>query len=234
MTPWSLLVYPLYKVPRRKIVFANEQVYHIYNRSIALEEAFVGQRPTTRALDLLDFYRFPQEIRYSKFRELGKEERFKYLARVQKKPVLVRIFAYALMPDHFHFLLRQEIDDGIKSFISNFQNAFAKYINTREKRMGSLFLHPFRAKRIETDEILTHVSRYIHLNPVTNFLIEFEQLKETNITSFPYYLNKIPNCPIDTSLILGLLKSGDNYEKFVANQVDYQRELKQIKKFLLE
>ena len=111
------------------------------------------------------------------------------------------------MPNHYHFGLKQIQDNGIKIFISNFQNGFAKYYNTKHHRHGSVFTHPFKAKWVGTDEEFIHISRYIHLNPVTSFIINFEQLCKDQSTSFSYYVAEKENSLINTKPILELFQS---------------------------
>ena len=76
----------------------------------------------------------------------------------------MEIICYCLMPNHLHLLLRQLMDGGISKFMSNFANSYTRYFNTKSKRKGPVFEGKFKAKRIETDEQLLHLSRHIHLN----------------------------------------------------------------------
>lgn len=218
----------------RKEILATGETYHIYNHSIADEEIFSNQILLKHVLELFDFYRFPQSIRFSKYRQLNKDAQKCYLDRTQKNNPLVEIYAYAIMPNHFHLLLKQILDDGIKLFLSNFQNGFAKYYNTKHKRQGSVFTHPFKSKRVTSQEQFIHISRYVHLNPVTSFVINFDQLKTSILTSFPRYLGIQNNAFINTRSILDLFKSVDKYEDFVANQVSYQQKLGKIKNLLFD
>ena len=79
-----------------------------------------------------------------------------------------------------------------------------------------------------------HVSRYIHLNPVTSYLIEFEDLKIYPWTSFPHYLGTNNTDLVDINFTLKISGSREGYEKFVSNQVDYQRKLNIIKHLTFE
>lgn len=221
-------------VTLRKTIFANNEIYHVFNRSVAREEIFNGTRGLERIMDLFVFYRFPQRIRFSVFKNLNEESQLKYLEDLRGKPPLVSIFAFALMPDHYHLLMRQNLENGLRLFASNFQNAFAKYFNTKKKRGGSLFQNPFKAKRVEDDEQLIHISRYIHLNPVTSFLIEFKDLEHDSRTSFPYYFGKAGRNLVETDPLLKMFASLNDYKRFMSDQVDYQRKLNLIKNQLLE
>ncbi len=138
------------------------------------------------------------------------------------------------MSNHFHFLIRQFENRGITHFASNIQNSFAKYYNLITDRVGGLFQRSFKAKRIQTTEEFIHVSRYIHLNPVTSELIEFDELANYPYTSFSWYINQNKNIFISKEYILNHFKRIERYVKFVGNQVNYQRTLKKIKKLLLD
>jgi len=177
-------------MPIRNAILANDQIYHVYNRSNGKEIIFDNKKHNDRALDLLNYYRFPHKKRYSHFKDLSTEEKITYISKIEKSVPLVEIYAFALMPNHFHLLVKQIKDKGISKFISNFQNSFAKYFNLKNKRTGSLFQNMFKAKRLESEGDLLNVSRYIHLNPVNSFLIKPDSLINYPWASFSYYPRK--------------------------------------------
>jgi putative transposase len=185
----------------------------------------VRAKEYTSALNLIEYYRFPQRLRFSRFKQLNAEAKHVYSQEYKKLLPLVEIYAFALMPNHYHLLVRQKEDKGIQTFISNFQNAFAKYYNLKSDRDGSLFKRPFKAKRVATDEECLHISRYIHLNPVTSYLIESEKLESYPLTSLPSFAKSTKNNFIKTEFILNLAGSVIAYKDFVLNQSDYQRKL---------
>lgn len=137
------------------------------------------------------------------------------------------------MPNHFHFLLKQLTDKGISKFMAKITNAFSHYFNTRHDRTGHLFQGNFGAVRIEDDEQFMHVSRYIHLNPVTSYLIAIESLVSYEYSSYPDYLSK-PSGFTNTKDILSYFKNPQGYRKFVEDQADYARKLDNIKHLALE
>lgn len=218
----------------RRVILATNEIYHIYNRSIAKELIFKSLKDLKRALEVFEFYRFHQEIRFSKFKELPKETKENYLLDLEKKKPIVEIYAFALMPNHFHFLLKQTQEKGIVQFISNFQNSFAKYFNLKNDRNGALFQNAFKGVYIEKDEQFKHVSRYIHLNPVTSYIIEFKDLSLYPWTSFRNYVSSGGSEVVNTDFILKMFSKKNSYIKFVADQVDYQRDLAKIRDLILE
>lgn len=126
--------------------------YHIYNRGI-------------NSCDL-----FTEEDNYSYFLDLYE----KYIDPIAET------FAWVLMPNHFHLLIRLKDADkvdltgfenlsGLKpphQYFSNLFNAYTKAFNKRNKRHGSLFERPFKRKLIEDEVYLKQLVLYIHNNPV--------------------------------------------------------------------
>ncbi len=223
-------------MPQRQVVFANDEIYHVFNRSIARENIFAQNQKDNlnKALEIVDYYRFPQKIRLSKFKSLTSELKKQYLDALGSITPLVEIYVFAFMPNHFHFLLKQLVDKGIVTFISNLQNSFAKAFNLKNNRNGALFQNAFKARRIATDEDFIHVSRYIHLNPVTSYIIEFDKLADFEWTSFPAYATDQQIPFIDSNFLLKIFGTKEKYVEFVANQADYQRSLAYIKDLVME
>jgi len=215
-------------------ILATGQIYHLYNKSIADETIFDGHENLKTALNLVDYYRFNQRIRLSKFYLLPQSAQQNYLKEIRSTTPLVDFYTLSFMPNHYHFLLKQLQDNGIKKFISNFQNSYSKSFNLISEREGSLFLHSFKSKRIISEEAFIHVCRYIHINHVTSYIIEFDQLANYPFSSYSWYLNNNLNKFINTDLIMNHFKTKERFIKFHQNQVDYQRRLKEIKDLLIE
>lgn len=151
---------------------------------------------------------------------------------IKLSPAVVTIICFCLMPNHFHFILRQEKDHGIKQFIQRLSNSFAHYFTLKNKRRGHVFEGNFKAVRIESEEQLFHLSRYIHLNPVTAYLVENPE--DYPHSSYKIYLGKESSEIIDPSLVLGHFSSPEKYKEFVLSRKDYQRALQQIRHLVLE
>jgi len=83
----------------------------------------------------------------------------------------VKTYAYCLLPNHFHFLIRIEEDkDQNNTSVSNqFRKLFichARRINTLQGRKGCLMTRNFRRAEILDEKYLLNVVRYIHYNSV--------------------------------------------------------------------
>lgn len=223
-------------MPYRKIVFANNEFYHVLNRGVAETSIFLSPKEYWRFLHLIDFYRYANpQLSFSHYSRLSQREKQKFMENLKKKDkLLVEILAYCLLPNHFHLLLKQINDNGIPKMIANLQNGYARYFNLRHQRKGPLFQSMFKVVRIETDEQFLHVSRYIHLNPSSAYLVKIKDLSSYPWSSFPEYLGKQPSSFINSEPILKLIGGKEKYEKFVFNQAEYQRELNKIKHLSLE
>ncbi len=219
---------------RRKVLLVSNETYHVFNRSIAKTKLFSSKIHLRKILETVDYYRYPQTIRLSKFKTFTKDLKEEYIMRYKKTKPLVEIYTYAFMPNHYHFLTKQLSDRGIMTFISNTQNSFAKYFNLKYNRAGSLFQNAFKATRITSEAEFVHVSRYIHLNPVTSYLMKTDDLPNDFVTSFPYYQDAKEDPLINTKLLIGIFQTKDRYKDFVFNQIDYQRKLDHIKHLIFE
>lgn len=223
-------------MPGRKVPLVNNQVYHVINRGVASQPIFNNKRDYRRAFETLIYYRhIKPPMRYSYFINLPKDRKEEILKLISEdKKCLVQIIAYCLMPNHVHLLLKQTDNKGISIFMSRYANSYTKYFNTRHERSGPLFQGKFKAVRVETDEQLIHVSRYIHLNPYTSFIVgDVNEIENYEFSSFREYLSS-PDGVCQKGLVLNLFKDNSDYKKFVLDQADYQRNMGSMKNLMLE
>lgn len=213
-------------MPYQQAVFACGEFYHIFNRGVEKRTVFLDRRDYLRFVATLNYYRFddlPARFSFKNRQVLTKR-------RPSGKP-LVEIVCYCLMPTHFHLLIRQLEDGGITKFLSKLTNSYTKYFNTKHKRVGPLFQGSFKAVRIEDTDQLNHTSRYIHLNPLIDYLVK--NLPSYEYSSYPEYLGERGGF-CQTHFILNSFKSSVDYGQFVADQESYGRDIKNMKKLLLE
>ena len=76
------------------------------------------------------------------------------------------LIAYCLMPNHYHFLVRQDGDNPAGLLIQRIFNSYFKAYNKRYQQTGTLFEDNYRVKAITQTSHLLHLCRYIHANPV--------------------------------------------------------------------
>lgn len=202
----------------RKIKFINDNYYHIYNRGVDKRKIFDNEKDFERFLDCLRFFNSTNSIwlanKTTEDRPRGRQD--------QK---LVDIVCYCLMPNHFHLLLKQRLDNGISIFMKKISTGYAMYFNITRNRNGILFQGRYKANIIKDDNYLTHLSRYIHLNPIElidkNWKIEglkdrkkaFEFLYKYPWSSYGHYIGSVNNDLIDRNLLQEIF-SNKEYEEF--------------------
>lgn len=207
-------------MPYRTVPFVNGEFYHLYNRGINRQSTFSKNRDYIRFMETFFYYQIANpKPKFSMYRQTT--------SPIDQTKKILEIIAYCLMPNHFHLLVRQVQDNGISEFIRKAVHSYTKYYNTKYDRLGPVFQALFKAVRIETDEQLIHVSRYIHLNPLVSLLVK--DLKSYPYSSYRTYIGLEDNSDIAKHYILDFFKSPGKYEKFVLDQADYGRRLEIIK-----
>lgn len=179
-------------MPYREPIFFKDGYYHVYSR---------GSEKRAIFLDKAD------------------KERFLKRLKEYKDKHNVSLISYCLMPNHYHLLLQQKTDEPISKFIYRLNLAYAMYFNKRYERVGPLFQGRFKAKNIETDEYLVHLSRYIHLNPL-------EEVVNANVENYPwsslkYFLERKSDGLVDTDVILSFFGNKNSlreYLKFIKSE----------------
>lgn len=219
----------------RNIVLTTGEYYHIFNRGIARQPIFFTKRDYERFLLTLSYYRFADiPVKLSRFLHLQKDTRVSLLKDLnENKKTIVDVLCYALMPNHFHILLRQSADKGITRFMSKVINSYTRYVNTKRERVGDLLQGVFKAVHIETDEQLIHLSRYIHLNPLVSLVVEQDSFLSYPWSSLKDYLTGISSFA-ETELILAHFESSRAYKQFILDRADYGRRLEEIKHLVIE
>jgi putative transposase len=214
-------------MPGRILPLVNNDIYHVFNRGSDKRDIFLQTRDYVRFTRTFYYYQFAGPK--PKLSTLSKEKFNDFNPIPNSK--LVEIYSYCLMPNHFHFLLKQLKTNGISIFMSQLLNSYTKYINTKHKRIGPLFQGAFKTTGTETDGQLMHLSRYIHLNPVVSGIVN--RPKDYGWSSYREYTDGIKGF-CSTDLVLGLFPSRKKYCEFTEDQIEYGTTLEIIKHQLID
>lgn len=192
----------------RSIQFATGEYYHLFNRAVEGREIFHMKRYTSYFLESLVVCNTKLDMNQHWRRDQRNRR------QVMSDP-LVEIAAFVLMPNHFHLLVRQLVDDGIPKLLQRACNSFAKYVNTFESRKGGLFMGPYQAVHISSDSQASHLFTYIHANPLD---LRFPRWREGKVldwdnakhylesyesSSLPLYLERGSVHPLARDVIAG-------------------------------
>ncbi len=184
--------------------YVQDGYYHVYNRGNDKRLIFVDDQDYRVFLRLL-------KISLTIREELDYEEFIRIVNRAES----VELIAYCLMPNHFHLILKQLKETGMADFMRSVMTAYVSYFNKKYERTGSLFQGRYKAILIEKDEYLTHLTRYIHMNPAELS----SKIEEYPYSSYKYYLNS--NYPkwLRPQFILSLFSDNPaEYRKFVEDK----------------
>ncbi len=148
----------------RKDPFITGEYYHIYNRGIDKRIIFKLKRDYERFLMLLYLANSDESFRLDDI--LNKQNKtFEEILKIKKEKPLVSIGAWCLMSNHFHMLVRQEVDGGITKFMRKVGVGYSMFFNIKYQRRGALFGGLFKAKLIGYDDnYMRQMFAYIHLN----------------------------------------------------------------------
>ena len=94
----------------------------------------------------------------------------------------VQLFAWCLMPNHFHFLVRPRVM-LLSTMMRRLMTGYAVWHNRRHNRKGHLFQNRYKSIVVEEDPYFLELVRYIHLNPVRAKLVsKFSELSKYQYT----------------------------------------------------
>ena len=82
-----------------------------------------------------------------------------------------RVFAWCLIPNHFHLLVRSGAD-GLPTFMRRLLTGYAIAFNRRHRRVGHLFQNRYKSILVEEEPYLLELVRYLHLNPLRAGLVQ--------------------------------------------------------------
>lgn len=221
---------------KRKNPLVSGEVYHIFNRSIANYKIFNDNLDYLRMFYLINYFqvkelpcKFTNFINLKQVRQKGFFDYFNLLTRDSEK--LIQLVAYCFMPTHIHLIIKQLKPDGVSIFMSNILNSYTRYFNTKHKRKGPLWESKFCNVLVSKDEQLLHLTRYVHLNPVTAKLVN--KPEDWKFSSYREYLETRENINICHFLDLLDIKPKE-YKNFVRDGITYQQELAKIKKIMID
>jgi putative transposase len=220
----------------RKDPLVEGCVYHVYSKSIMDLKIFNARTEYARILEAIRYYQYDStKIRLSKFLSLEAEAQLylrRRMASAEKSLKLVTIICYCLMPTHVHFVLKQLSENGISIFIGNLLNSYTRYFNTKHKRKGPLWEGRFKSVLVREQGQLLHLTRYVHLNPVTAGLVD--KPEEWAASSYREYIGIVSgkNRICDFKGVLDIDRR--RYAKFVEDRIAYQRQLAWMRKLILE
>lgn len=173
----------------RKFKPQNGELYHIFNRGTEKRNVFMSSKDYERFIVNLILFNTEQ----TPIKNISRYDINLALKDIPKDP-LVKIHAFCLMPNHFHFMFEQIADNGIARFLHKLEMGYSKYFNKMYPRNGNLFQGAYKISHVDNDSYRLYLPLYIHLNALE--LLKSERLwKEKGIKDKTKALNFLKNYP---------------------------------------
>lgn len=195
---------------------AAGQFYHIYNRGNAKAAIFQNEEDYSYFL-----YKLKQNLFPSEFNKGNNKIHPRSTPLPDDSFSLV---SYCLMPNHFHFLVRQNKDVAPSKLMLRLCTSYSKYFNKKYDRVGHLFQDQFKQVLIEKDQHLKWLLAYIHQNPKIAKLVNDPE--KYRWSSYREYLGVGNGQLCDSSIVSEQFNDKNDFKKFVESSYDLIRSRK--------
>ncbi len=195
--------------------------YHIYNRGVEKRIIFLDAQDYSVFLSYLKEYLLPKDEEKLRERLSNPETSYKEkdkilkLLRMNNFSDEITLLAYCLMPNHFHFFVKQKSPNTIDKFMNSLCTRYSMYFNKKFKRVGSLYQDVYKAVLVNNEAQFLHLSRYIHK----------QAIKIDKPSSYEEYLGLRKTEWVKPEEILSYFSKSNpslSYENFVKQEDDYE------------
>ena len=181
-------------MPSTRPEYLSGHYYHFFNRGA----------------HRLSIFREPDNYRFA----LDRVEH--YCEKLALAPV-----AYCLMPNHYHFLIRQGTDHSAGLLPQRLFNSYSKAYNKRYDHSGTLFEGNYKVRWVQDTTYLLHLCRYIHANPAADGLV-------VDPADWPYsnyleWIGERDSALVDREFIRQHFRSAEEYRRFVLDYLEEER-----------
>lgn len=168
-------------MPRRAREKSESGIYHIMLRGANRQEFFHEDEDNIKFLEILEKY---------------------------TRESVAKVHGWCLMDNHVHLLLREGHEE-VSTTMKRIGVSFVWYYNWKYKTTGHLFQDRFKSEKVESDEYLLTVLRYIHQNPVKAGMVKsVEDWKWSSCHGY-YGGNSFPLALLAKDLILEMFSPKD-------------------------
>lgn len=150
----------------RKHPFITGSYFHVYNRGVDKRDIFGNEKDVERFLLCMKLFSYKDPVRSLQLalREQEQNVDVRRLQILKEGKKLVSIVEYCLNPNHFHFILKQEIDGGISEFMKRLQGGYTRYFNDKNDRTGALLQGKFKSSYAEKENYFEMLFAYVMWN----------------------------------------------------------------------
>lgn len=210
--------------------YVENSYYHIYNRGVEKRTIFQNQQDYAVFLSYLKTYLLPKDEAVLHERlssnnvSFAEKSEILRLLRLNNFADEVFLTAYCLIPNHFHFLVKQKSSTAIDTFMNSLSTRYVMYFNKKYKRVGPLYQGVYKAVLVESEAQLLYLTAYIHRNTLPLLAIQGDPLDTWSESSYREYLGKRKTNWVHPKEILSYFsKTNPNlsYQSFVEQMSDF-------------
>lgn len=231
----------------RKIPIVAGEIYHICNRGVDQRKIFIDEKDYYRFIhDLFEFNDENSAINVNYFFNRSTQSMDTRRPYIGPRKMLAEILAFALMPNHYHLLIKPKTNIGGAELMKKINGGYARYFNNKYQRAGALFQGRYKAVLIENESHFIHIPYYIHANPldivapgwrkgeITDYKKAIDFLENYRWSSFLDYTGK-KNFPSVTQrdLLLNISGGESNYKKNFTEWLRHM-DIKNLNNLILE
>ncbi len=219
----------------RKVNLAVGEHYHIFNRGTEKRKIFQDDSDYFRfllSMLLMNDGKDGLMIQWRDYREVNPKADVETFLRsnLRERKPLVKIVCFALLPNHFHFVLEQLADRGIEKFMQRIGTGYTMYFNKKYERNGVLFQGKFKSSHLDSNERLLFISAYVNCNPEVHCI---SPAGEYRWSSFLGFLAKKEN-DISKGKVVYSQFAGNEYNKYCKESLIAMKNKKEDEKIILE
>lgn len=222
-------------------------IYHVLNRGVDKRKIFLDKQDYFRFIhDLFEFNdKQPADTSSYYFSQRDKNSVIER-RNIKPRELLVDIYVFCLMPNHYHLLLSSRIENGISKFMHKLNMGYSRYFNEKRKRKGTLFEGRYKSILVNKEPYFYHLPYYIHFNPLDLKFKEWREGKLTNYEKAMKFLDNyrwsshldyrgIKNFPSITNraFLTKAVGEPEEYEKSIKNRLK-DLELEEFRELILE
>ena len=137
------------------------------------------------------------------------------------------LLAYCLMPNHFHFFIKQKNALSIDKFMQSFGTRYTMYFNRKYKRVGFLYQDTYKGVLIDDEQQFIYLSKYIHKQAFIHSGLQGRTLQgweQPQPCSYPEYLGQRKTEWIHPEEVLAYFSKINpklSYQSFVEEDEDF-------------
>lgn len=219
--------------------YTDKGYYHIYNRGVEKRTIFQNMQDYLVFLSYLKNYLLPkdeEELKkkfYNPNTSYTEKDKIIKLLRLNNFADEIKLLAFCLMPNHFHFLIYQNSSISMDKFMNSLATRYSMYFNRKYKRVGPLYQDVYKAVLVATEEQFLHLTKYIHKQALAlqGDALQHEMAEQPS--SYLDYIGERKTEWVKTEEVLSYFSKNNpklSYEAFVEENEDFVR----IAKLILE